>query len=183
MKLIASSLISVGIFIAAIGIKVSNYQLYIILTGFILVGIGVFILIPLLNKEISKAENDYNKWKHNLFINGIKREIDLNHCKIKYNNFKEEITEDDDSYKIRSNYEHLDHFITGKDLREFKEVKQSVIIAETDFNGTKTKFYSPIIDKDPISLQFLLADKKKTFIYIDRYNSSNYYFDLDFIFD
>jgi hypothetical protein len=90
--------------------------------------------------------------------------VDLKKCEIKTNNYREEIINDVYS---RNEYSLMDRW-AGKDPAEFKDVLQSVIIYKTEVNGKTRTFMNPIIPKDEISLQFLLADQVTTNIYADK---------------
>ena len=178
IKLIGTVLFTIGVFIFVLGFKVKNYNLYFLFVGGLIALIG-FALAALIKKKEEKTANDeYKTWKENLVKNGIKTEVDLSKVEIKSNLYREEII--NEGYSPVDKYKAFDTLV-GKDNREYNNVKESVIVYEAEVLGKKRKFYSSTIPKDEITLLFLLGNQKKTFIYSDRLNQDNYFFDLEFL--
>lgn len=70
----------------------------------------------------------------------------------------------------------------GIDRRKKKvRLDYSVITYEERINEKSQRYYSPEIDKDYITLSFLLEKKNQIDLYIDKGNRNNYYFDLEFL--
>jgi hypothetical protein len=57
----------------------------------------------------------------------------------------------------------------------------SYIVFRTTFMGKSQRFMSEGIKKDPIALSLLLEKKRKLYLYVDRDNPENYFFDLTFL--
>lgn len=170
-------LISIGIFIFIMGFYVKNYNLY-----FLLIGAGILLLVFVLvmylhKKEIQSARSDYEVWKEDLIQNGLKIEINLSKIEIKSSNYREEII--DNGY---SKYKALDT-LSETDNREYNTIKECILVYETQVSEKKFKFFSPIIPKDEITLRFLLNNQKTTFIYQDKTDPGNYFFDIDFLYE
>lgn len=178
IKSIGIGLLAIGGFIFFLGFKVKNYNLFFLLTGGIIAAIG-FVLSTFIEKREEKIiNNEFLNWKSDLINKGIKVEVDLDKCEIKFNSYREEVIKD--YYSPSDKYMALDALV-GKDNREFQNVNQSILVYKTEVHGNSRTFYSPIIAKDEISLTFLLGNKKKTLIYVDRLDKDNYYFDLEFL--
>jgi hypothetical protein len=63
-----------------------------------------------------------------------------------------------------------------------KELKHiSILIYKTKINGTETEFRTPPIYLSKERLVTRIDTQKKTTIYVDPQNRTNYYFDLEFI--
>lgn len=167
-----------GWLILFIGFKVNHYSLYFIGIGFVLMLIGASLFYY--DKKLAKDKYDKttSQWKNKLIQDGIKLEVDFNDCQLKTNEYKEEVI--DIGYLVPNKYKALDE-LTGKDNRVYKNVRQVIIIFNQDIRGKKHSFESPIINKDETTLQFLLLNKKKTNIYVDKNNYDNYFIDLDFL--
>ncbi|HEV8512226.1 MAG TPA: hypothetical protein VGQ59_03085 [Cyclobacteriaceae bacterium] len=180
MRKIGAGLLTIGTFILFLGFQVENYNLYFFIAGGLMVLIGT-VSVAFLDKKVEKeADDNYQAWKEKLMREGVKTEVDLNKVEIRSNNDREEII-NEENYGV-DRYRALDDLV-GRDSREFSDIKQSVILYEAEILGTKRKFYSPVIPKDEITLQFLLSNQKITFIYFDRLNENNYFFDLEFLND
>ncbi|HSY60977.1 MAG TPA: hypothetical protein VK796_03830, partial [Cytophaga sp.] len=156
-----------------------NYNSHFWVLGVIMVFIG-FISITLLNKKIEKrAKNAYEAWKENLIQTGLKIEVDLSKVKIKSSNYREVIINNE--YSGQSKYKALDA-LAGNDTLEYNSIKESILIYETQLLEKTVKFFSPIIPKDEITLQFLLNNQKHTYIYQDKLDQNNYFFDIEFLY-
>ncbi len=178
IKQIGAILILIGGGIFYLGFKVANYNLYFLIMGGLIAGVGLLVVTLISNKEEKTASDTYNAWKEKLIRNGLKVEVDLDKVEIKSASYREEIISENAGF---NRYEALDGMIR-KDNREFNNVEQSVLVYETEVHGNKKKFYSPLIPKDETTLQLLLGSQKKTSIYLDRLNDENYFFDIEFLF-
>lgn len=141
--------------------------------GFILLFIGYSFIQTKEIKLMQDLADEIDKFK--LRADQIK--VNLNSCKIKTNNYTEQI-EEDDSYRPQLLNSLSDY--TKKEMKH-TTVYQSVLIYETDVFGQKAAYYSPTIYMDEISLKILLDREKETSIYVDRDNRNKYYFDLEFL--
>jgi len=63
-----------------------------------------------------------------------------------------------------------------------KDVESCRIVFKTSLRGKMRTFYSPLIRKDKTTLEFLLASKKETLLFVDRGNAEKYWMDLGFLF-
>ena len=70
----------------------------------------------------------------------------------------------------------------SKNLEQIN-INQTILIFETDHYGQREHFNSSIIDKDELTLKYLMQRQKVTYIYIDKSDRSNYYFDLEFLYN
>ncbi|MEM1406766.1 MAG: hypothetical protein AAGG59_08330 [Bacteroidota bacterium] len=176
---IGTGLLVVGGFIFFLGFKVANYNLYFLVVGGIMAAIGFYSLKFLNKREEDNAFAEFDEWRQGLKASGTKIEVDFAQCELKSNKYREVV---DQGYTPASKYMALDALV-GRDNTEYNNVDQSVIVFETELSGEKATFYSPLINKEKMTLEFLLADKKSTNIYVDRLNKDNYYFDLEFIWE
>jgi hypothetical protein len=176
---IGTGLLVAGGFIFFLGFKVANYNLYFLIVGGIMAATGFYSLKFLNKREVDNAFAKFDEWRKNLKSNGTEIEVNFEQCELKSNKYREEI---DQGYSPTSKYMALDALV-GKDNTEYNNVDQSVIVFNTELKGEEVTFYSPLINKEKMTLEFLLADKKSTKIYVDRLNKDNYYFDLEFIWE
>lgn len=141
--------------------------LFLFFAGFLLIGLSKG---DKTNRQRFKAELDRFK------LTADKIKVDLNSCKIRSNSYSQQIPETKDSRSML-----LDAMYDSNSNIRNVEINQAVVIFETDINGQREQFISPPINKDAITLSFLLDKQKETYIYIDRDNRSKYYFDLEFL--
>jgi len=137
--------------------------------GFLLVKSGLASHDKRVIKDLSVEINNFK-------LTADKIKVDLNNCKIRINNYTEQV-EKVKSYKAQT----FDAFYDSSKNIENVNINQAVLIFETDKFGQRAKYFSPTIYKDEITLRFLLDRQKETFIYVDRDNRSKYYFDLEFL--
>ena len=125
-------------------------------------------------RKAALAQAEIDKFK----LSGDKILVDLNSCKIKTNNYTEQI-------ERRRNYraQALDEMYDSNENIINREVNQTVLVFESDKYGTKKQYYSRTIFKDEITLRFLLDKYKETYIYVDKNNRDQYYFDIEFLND
>lgn len=69
--------------------------------------------------------------------------------------------------------------LSGYMIRE--ERIRAVVIFNTEINGVLREFRSPTLEKDKMTLRFLLGHQQETYLYIDKSDEDNYLFDFDFI--
>ena len=112
-------------------------------------------------------------------LNGEKIRINLVECGIKENFYFEEVN------KVHSMEARSYNALIGQANRNTEQQSRyaSVIVYHyiDPRTGKTREFISPIIQKDKISLGFILAGKKETFVYADRGDPGNYFFDVDFL--
>ena len=167
----------IGIGIVYLGLRAPRYNWVFMLAGGIIALIGGASLWIINKKQDEKSEINYLTWKNNLFRNGIPIEVDLGKVEIKSNQYRQEV----ETAYSRSEYAGYDVMV-GRDPREFESVNRSILVYQTEVDGQKRIFYSPEIDKDPVTLEFMLASKKSTRIYMDRENPGDYFFDVTFLY-
>ncbi len=174
---ISNGILWLGTILILIGLSISKYNFHLLVPGAILVGISSISLKLIKKNEVNKSLSYFQDWKKELKTNGLTVEVDFNKCEIKSNNYREEIEKE---YSYMSKYEAIDE-LTGRDTRVFNNVNNCVILFETKINGEKAIFKSPLINEQEINLKILMAEKKKTYIYVNKQNKDEYFFDLEFI--
>ncbi len=112
---------------------------------------------------------------------GDKIKVNLDDCEIVTNNYTKDVVTAS-PYNVQVFDALYDSNRPNRNIKKVN-VNQSIIIFETDRLGRKEKFKSLSINKDEITLRFLLAQKKETLIYVDRNQKDKYYFDLEFLYD
>src|SRR6478735_1111532 len=157
-------------------VKAGNYNTYFGILGVLFLGGGYFLYQRLTKKVEEKTESEYSTWKNKLKESGIKIEVDLNAVEIKASSYREENT----SVYQNSKYAALDE-LSGEDRREYTQISQTVLTYTTEVIGKMRTFISPAIAKNEDSVVFLLANQKKTFLYVDPFDIENYFFDLEFL--
>jgi len=117
-----------------------------------------------------------NRLYEELKINGERIIVDLTKCEIKTNNYTLEQT-------VGGSREQFWNVVGGDSDKNVTQLKiiQSVLVYTNDNYGNPETFTSALINKDKISLSFLLEAQKHATIYVDRRNRSNYYFDVEFL--
>lgn len=143
--------------------------LFLMFAGFLLVKSG-------LSKGNKTERQRFKAEIDKLKVTADKIKVDLNSCEIRSNSYSQQIPKEKDSRSVL-----LDAMYDPDSNIRNIEINQAVVIYETDINGQREQFYSPPINKDAITLSFLLDRQKETYIYVDRDNRSEYYFDLEFL--
>jgi hypothetical protein len=140
--------------------------------------IGFCLIFSVFRNRGKSIDKEIAAWKSNLKLNGEKILINLTDCEVKENFYFDEVE------KVHSSRAQTYNAMTGQDYRNVEKRSRYATVIIYRYTNSKTgeseKFISPIIEKDKISLGFLLSAKKETFIYIDRNDPGNYFFDLDF---
>jgi len=114
--------------------------------------------------------------KLNLKKNGRKIKVEIEKCIIKPVQHWEK-KEEKGALEIKM----LDA-LSGREAIKDVQVNGCYIIYEYELQGdTKKKLVSPFINKDHVTLSFLLQGQKEIFIYMNPDNSDEYYFDLEFL--
>ncbi len=123
------------------------------------------------SKEEKAADEETQATIKRLKLHGTKKVIDLRECEVVSNNYQEEIQRgalpDVQAWNA----------LNSETAVENIEVNQSRLVYRED-NHT---FISPLIAKDKTTLEFMLHERKKANIYIDKNTPSMYYFDVDFL--
>ena len=163
------------IILLSISLSYSSSVYYII--GIVVLGFSVYVILKILeirNKLLRKTH--YDKWVKKIKLRGKKFQIDLMNCEI---DTREETVEVDvgGGYKSKT----LDYMYDGREniVRETKYFSEITFFIEV--NGIQKEYYSPIVNKDRVTLSFLLEKQKTTSLYISRTNSKDYYIDLEFL--
>lgn len=122
-------------------------------------------------KEHEELQNKIAAFK----LTSEKIKVDLNHCEVKSNVY----TEEHERIKPLRAQAFDAVFDSSKNISQ-ERVYQSVLVFETEVNGLLERFYSEIIDKDEVTLRFLIGRQKETYIYFD-IEDGTYYFDMEFL--
>jgi hypothetical protein len=155
-----------------------SYPLIWNLGGILILLIGFWLIKKVVSRKDKEMEEEIVREKENFKQNVEKILVNFDNCKIKSNNYTEQI-EKDKNYRVKT----LDALYDSSKIIEYIEVNSAIIEYETKINGKNVKFYSPTINKDEITLRFYLAKQKETYIYFDKENINNYYFDTEFLLD
>ena len=141
--------------------------------------IGFYLIFLVFRSRKNKVAKEIASWKANLKLNGEKILVNLPECEIKENYYFDEVE------KVHSSRAQSYNAMIGQDYRNVEKQSRYAAVIIYSYSNPKTgaskKFISPVIQKDKISLGFLLNEKKETFIYADRNDANNYFFDLDFL--
>lgn len=145
----------------------------------IIVVIGVGIIFFMAKKTNRQLEKYVTKWKNELKQNGEKILVNLSECEIKENFYYEEVD------KVHSSRSQALNAMIGQDYRNVENQSRYASVLQYKYDNPKIgklqTFTSGVIAKDKISLGFLLAGQKTTFIYIDKTDPEKYFFDIDFL--
>lgn len=109
-------------------------------------------------------------------IEAQKIPVQLKSCKIKQTVRYEKIDKSYNQQKIDA----LDSHFCDIQRDDTKELVSCMVTYKATFNGRSQTFHT-YIDKDELTLQFLFARQKTTYIYVDKLDKNNYYFDLEFL--
>ena len=90
-KLFGKTLLIAGGFIFFMGFKVVNYNLYFLIVGAVMSGLGLYIMYLIDEKEEHQTYSEFNTWKNDLILNGDVIDVPLDQCEIKSNNYREEV--------------------------------------------------------------------------------------------
>jgi hypothetical protein len=145
--------------------------------------IGVLLIYLQLRRKASSINKEALAWKNNLVSNGEKIRVEFKNCEIKENFYYEDVQ------KLHSDTRVYAFFaLTGTVQSEAittKESRHSAVVVYKFSNprtGELQTFISPVITKDKVTLSVLLDQQQLSYIYADRDNSGNYFFDLSFLF-
>lgn len=143
----------------------------------IMVMIVGFLLLLL---EYSSVLSTFKKANQNevssLKKRGKKIKVDLSRCQVMFNSFVEE-REINASYRVKG------FNALGDDRRNVEHIKinKAVLLYEQEIDGKMQKFYSQTIPIDKMTLNILMDRQKQTYIYVDRNDNTDYYFDIEFL--
>jgi hypothetical protein len=150
---------------------------YLVFTTGILIGIlGLRLFIRSNIKTDKEIEYDYKSDIQHLKNKGRVLEVKFDDCEIVSNKFYEEQPKSN-NYRSQA----FDSAYNDNDSVVRSVVNQARIVYKHNIEGRNVVFQSPIINKDEITLNFLLDRYQATKIYVDVYDHSNYYFDIEFI--
>ncbi|MCD2425513.1 hypothetical protein LQ567_22200 [Niabella pedocola] len=151
-------------------------------------GALLFLRYTPTTKEIN-AQKQLTAAIADLKLNGNRIRVDLTQCEVKEHNYAEE----------RERYGHSNPLLTlsfegdiqawnaigGGSFRNIEQVQvtQTVIVFNylNQQTGKMEKYVSRVIPKDKVTLSFYMDKQKQTDLYVDKVNSNNYYFDLEFL--
>ena len=139
-----------------------------------LIGARLFIKSKIRKEE--KLEESYKAEIAKLKETGNKLGVDFRDCEIVTSNYFKEVPQGS-NYEIQAWDTLYDNSRTVRNV----EISQSRVIYKYKEPEKETIFVSPIINKDKITLSFLLDKHKATTIFIDKDNKNIYYFDLEFL--
>lgn len=166
----------VGLGIFLLGLFVANYNWYFLIPGGLLGGIGAYIIWFLDKKEVDSTIKEYEEWRDKLISTGIMIEVPTNQCEVKSNSYIRDKGVDFNSLDTDVN-----DAVFGKNYTVLDGKDQNVVLYSTVVNGEEITFISPIIYKESNTLEFLLASRPSTKLFVDRLNKSNFYWDLEFL--
>ena len=151
-------------------------------SDFLLVGLGM-VIIPggifflALKQSTDVAEKDIADRIKTLKKNGEKISVVLFDCEIISNAWTQERRR-----YVDKNIPMWNSIGGDADKNVVKtSTNISVIKCKLPLNGRTKTFKSGIIAKDKVTLQMLLELQGTTFIYVDKKNPKQYYFDLEFL--
>ena len=175
LEYIGIGLVLLGAIIVYGTLRADGFNGYILATGVLLIAVPIMIFIII--ERLADRERPNVKHLRDLKLTGIKIPVDLTKCKVKSNIWTTEVEKYDNPRIVFLNE------VSGHSDKNIKRIESNISRVEytCDFNGKRRTFLSSAIAKDNITLKILLEIQKETAIYIDRYNSKYYYFDLDFI--
>lgn len=155
--------------------NVIPYPFLVWLGGLVFI-IGGALLFRRGNRKLDKKDNaDLNSQ-----IEAFKRSnesivVDFTDCEILSNNYVEEVLRN--TARARA----WDAMIDETRNTSRQQVNQSVIVWRKMIHNQEYRFVSPALAIDQTTLMFKLDAKKQTSLYYNRYNPSEYYFDLEFL--
>ncbi len=148
-----------------------------------LIGTGLVILGPkVLNfggrRRYNKMMGEYYQWVENLKNKGERIEVDLMECEIRRNDY----TQESEIYQGHSWQVQAGNALSNPaHVTELTHVNQAVIVFQPEREDLLQAYYSPLIGLDQASLMMKLYQHPKTYLYIDKKDNTNYFFDFDFL--
>ncbi len=139
--------------------------------------VGFFMVRNNRTRKIKVEKENLNAEIDEFKLNSDQLLVDLNLCEIITNNYTEHIER-----SKSSRAQALDFMYDSSFNVEEKDVLQSVILFESEYEGKNEKFYSHTLYKDEVTLRIKFDRQKETCIYIDKFNRERYYFDLEFLY-
>lgn len=141
----------------------------------IIIGILIYLYIDHL-RIMKRGKNTHNKYLQNLQI--FKQQADkipvyLANCKIKQRTRYEEINK---THQRLRNDDALDALIFDIQRNDKKEIKSCTITYQD-----RGQTFSTNIEKDELTIRILFGLQEITYIYVNKNNKKDYYFDLDFL--
>lgn len=150
--------------------------------GGILFILGVILFALPKVKKIRNANHAHTQFANELRQSGESISVDFAHCKIlSAKSVKAAPEHDDYAVLIAGRSLNVASYLLDDGRPQGSTIEHSVFIFERERNGKIEKFVSPVITKDPVTLEFLLISQKQTRLYIDRLNRERYWFDLSFL--
>ena len=154
------SWINLGYFISSLAVT---------LLGIISIKISKYIE---LNSSKKEYLNDLERLKKNADI----IEVKLENCEILNNNYIVE-KPSSNNYRIQT----INKVFGSKNKTIRTKTSKNRVSYKTIYDGKNKLFYSQIITMDKDVFKIKLVMQEKTYLYIDKTNKNNYYFDLTFL--
>lgn len=152
-----------------------NLKLIFILTGSILVVLSFLLLKMSIDNDIHYVNNICTKSKLGLKNNGLKVKVDFNDCEIISSNH---ILPKFGSRNSLLNFYNSLFFSKEKTEKEISVVRLKFI---AKISNRDVSFISKPLTMDVKNLEIYLFKNEKTFIYVNKNNYHDFFFDLDFL--
>lgn len=149
--------------------------------SFLIAATGVLLIYLQVRRRATSIHKEYEAWKEKLKQNGEKIKVEFKDCEVKDNFYYEEVQRHGSQAQA-----FLALTVGGAAANDKPEIqsRHSAVIVykyENPRTGELQTFMSAVIPKDKVTLSVLIDMQQYTFIYANKSNSEEYFFDLDFL--
>ncbi|MBV4359664.1 hypothetical protein [Pinibacter aurantiacus] len=173
--LITLGMIGIGFFITYRGTAIPLKELWFVLSLTVAIA-GAFILAKnvIRNSKFGAVDDAEFIRVQELKSSGEKVSLTLDNCEVKTRSFVQQIGGDE----MPDRAQMIDGIFAPERNYQAQETVQTYIRLQQEYDGRIFNFYSPPVTMGEESLRFYLSEANRIFLYIDRRNPRNYYFDF-----
>jgi|GEM_PF-1600202 len=172
---ITLGMIGIGFFITYRGSAFPLKELWFVLSLTIAIA-GAFIMAKniIRNSKFGAVDDAEFLRVQELKSSGEKVSLTLDNCEVKTRSYVQDITDN----RTPTRTQMIDGLFAPERNYQSREIVQTYIVLQREYDGRIFNFYSNPVAMSEESLRFYLSEANRFFLYIDRQNPRNYYFDF-----
>ncbi|MDH7462726.1 hypothetical protein QEG73_15645 [Chitinophagaceae bacterium 26-R-25] len=173
--LVTLGMIGIGFFITYHGSAIPLKELWFMLSLTVAIA-GAFVMAKnvMRNNKFGAVDDAEFQRIQVLKSSGEKVALTLDNCEVRTRSYVQEITNDE----MPGRTQMIDGLFASERNYQTQEIVQTYIVLQRKYDDRMLNFYSPPVTMSEESLRFYLSEANRIFLYIDKQNPRNYYFDF-----